>query len=446
MNVKTLKNEIQLELELNALAQPAVDAARNANAAAGAASNAAARANAILNDIDAAKDNLVTEIAEAAQEQQEEIRRVGEQTLASIPEDYTALAGDVSSLKDQKVDVAQGVENYGKYMYVDADGNVTPGTAPAGGNVTGEDIQNAVDDFLERNPVQAGATEEQAAQIEANRQAIEEVSGLIEETGTQSSGTQSLSVGANQEGATDAPLCIAVGAHNLKNATGAKNIVIGFDSMQDATGSRNTAVGYHAGYRMTSGQDNTHVGAESGDDGMTGAQNTSVGAHALKRNAKGNNNTCVGFKALNGNPDTFDEGKTYTGNTVAGAKAGQKLTSGDYNVIVGADTMSNTPSGSQNTAVGTAALNTSTAVNNCVALGFGAGKQADGNNQFWVANNGSADKDHALMYGVFAYTNLAAQFLVINGLLYLPHIPTSDPGAVGAVWNDNGTLKISSGA
>lgn len=45
MNVKTLKNEIQLELELNALAQPAVDAARDANAAAGAASSAAARAN-----------------------------------------------------------------------------------------------------------------------------------------------------------------------------------------------------------------------------------------------------------------------------------------------------------------------------------------------------------------------------------------------------------------
>ena len=32
-----------------------------------------------------------------------------------------------------------------------------------------------------------------------------------------------------------------------------------------------------------------------------------------------------------------------------------------------------------------------------------------------------------------------------NGLV-LPSIPTSNPGVAGAVWNDNGTLKISSGS
>lgn len=44
-----------------------------------------------------------------------------------------------------------------------------------GGTVTPEQIQAAVDAYLEENPVQAGATEEQAAQIEANKEAIEQL-------------------------------------------------------------------------------------------------------------------------------------------------------------------------------------------------------------------------------------------------------------------------------
>ena len=41
-----------------------------------------------------------------------------------------------------------------------------------GGSVTPEQIQQAVDAYLEENPVQPGATVEQAAQIEKNKQDI----------------------------------------------------------------------------------------------------------------------------------------------------------------------------------------------------------------------------------------------------------------------------------
>lgn len=41
-----------------------------------------------------------------------------------------------------------------------------------GGTVTPEMIENAVNSYLDANPVEAGATEEQAAQIEANKEAI----------------------------------------------------------------------------------------------------------------------------------------------------------------------------------------------------------------------------------------------------------------------------------
>lgn len=43
------------------------------------------------------------------------------------------------------------------------------------GEIPEEDVKKAVDEYLDENPVQAGATAEQAAQIEANRAAIEEL-------------------------------------------------------------------------------------------------------------------------------------------------------------------------------------------------------------------------------------------------------------------------------
>lgn len=49
-----------------------------------------------------------------------------------------------------------------------------------GGNVTPEQIQQAVDAYLEENPVQPGATVEQAAQIEKNKTDISELSEDIE--------------------------------------------------------------------------------------------------------------------------------------------------------------------------------------------------------------------------------------------------------------------------
>lgn len=44
-----------------------------------------------------------------------------------------------------------------------------------GSEITPEQIQEAVDTYLEENPVEAGATEEQAAQIEENKEAIEQL-------------------------------------------------------------------------------------------------------------------------------------------------------------------------------------------------------------------------------------------------------------------------------
>lgn len=51
---------------------------------------------------------------------------------------------------------------------------------PEGGNVTPEQIQASVDSYLDQNPVQAGATAEQAAQIEQNAEDIAELNSDLD--------------------------------------------------------------------------------------------------------------------------------------------------------------------------------------------------------------------------------------------------------------------------
>ena len=50
-----------------------------------------------------------------------------------------------------------------------------------GGEISPEEIKNAVNEYLEKNPVKPGATTEQAQQIEQNKT---DVASLKEETGS----------------------------------------------------------------------------------------------------------------------------------------------------------------------------------------------------------------------------------------------------------------------
>lgn len=61
----------------------------------------------------------------------------------------------------------QGSSNSGKYLSVGSDGNVVPADAPSGGTVDPEQIKQAVNGYLEENPV-SGMTEEQEQQLNQN--------------------------------------------------------------------------------------------------------------------------------------------------------------------------------------------------------------------------------------------------------------------------------------
>lgn len=65
----------------------------------------------------------------------------------------------------------QGASNSGKYLSVGSDGNVVPADAPSGGSVDPEQIKQAVNGYLEENPV-SGMTAEQEQQLNQNTQDV----------------------------------------------------------------------------------------------------------------------------------------------------------------------------------------------------------------------------------------------------------------------------------
>ena len=72
----------------------------------------------------------------------------------------------------------QGASNSGKYLSVGSDGNVALADAPSGGSVDPEQIKQAVNDYLEENPV-SGMTAEQEQQLEQNTSDVSDLKSVI---------------------------------------------------------------------------------------------------------------------------------------------------------------------------------------------------------------------------------------------------------------------------
>ena len=153
------------------------------------------------------------------------------------------------------------------------------------------------------------------------------------------------------------------------------------------------SVGYQAGYN---------------DIGM---YNVCSGGFALYGKKSGNNNVAIGYQA-----GKSKSGATIENNTLIGCQAGTKLeSSSKNNVMLGYQAGNLTTTGSYNILIG-------------------SGANTDSPTDSRKLNIGN------LLKGSLLSTDM---YLLIAGDLRLPEIPTTDPQIAGAVWNDNGTLKIS---
>lgn len=218
-------------------------------------------------------------------------------------------------------------------------------------------------------------------------------------------------------GAGNAPLCS--GDRNV--IFGTQNLYFTYMSNKDNVANRNVAVGYHSQFRNMDGVHNVSVGNESLDNLSHGYFNTAVGSNALRIQGVEN----YGYTT---------EGETINYNTAVGGNSMYSLI-GNGNIGIGYNTLCG-----EYGATG----------NNNMAIGTEAGAHhRDENYCFYLDNipreNNKDEKDKSLMYGKFDETP-DNQLLRINaGLLLLPYLPCTDPNLSGALWNDNGILKISCG-
>jgi hypothetical protein len=203
---------------------------------------------------------------------------------------------------------------------------------------------------------------------------------LAAQTGT--AGVQNIAVGNDAAGKlTTGTQNTAVGISTLGwgaavATTGTFNATFGQASLYLLTsGSYNTALGAQALYSNTTASNNTAVGYQAAYAVNGAGGITAVGTSAIGTGNSAYNTTAIGYVALNNN------GSTGYSNTAVGAYAMTLNISGRDNVAIGSDIAgtaveaalySNT-SGSNNVAVGNAALGKNTTASNNTAVGYQAG-------------------------------------------------------------------------
>ena len=242
---------------------------------------------------------------------------------------------------------------------------------------------------------------------------------------------------------------IAIGSFAMNhNVTGCWNIAIGADCLDKNTaGHYNTALGFQAMYNNTSGGKNVAIGYAALAKNTTGSNNVAVGSTSLGVLTTGSNNVGVGY-------GSFAYETTGHSNVGLGMNAGYKAKGGNNNVAIGLNAMKGSASAAytQNVCIGSSAgegFSAATATGN-VLLGHAAGKTitTGGNNIVIGANVNptEATGSYQLNIGNLIRGQMnGVKYVQIHGGLQIDNLPTEDPGMPGRLWNDGGTVKISTG-
>lgn len=260
----------------------------------------------------------------------------------------------------------------------------------------------------------------------------------------------------------------AIGYKALEqNTAGSRNIGIGYVALyKNQVGQRNIAIGTHALREREEGNFNIAIGADAQLEGKKGDANIAIGTGALYHNDGGNRNIAIGYQAMTGsvtgancgtdniaigNDAAPKLGEKSKNNILLGLNAGYNMTNAANNVVVGANSGYGGNSG--NVIVGNASgqnLNEWASAN--VLLGYNNGAKINSGSYNILIGYGLPGEGGSWMYHMNIGDLLRGVLpggtdphLEVNGGLSLPQIPTADPGVAGRVWNDGGTLKISTG-
>jgi len=255
----------------------------------------------------------------------------------------------------------------------------------------------------------------------------------------------------------------AIGNNSLNNlSSGTRNVAIGFDSMLEfKSGHYNTCVGWESGEKGISVQSNCNFGGRaslyntSGHFGcnygyQAGANATNnyggcaFGMQALLYASGGHYNIGVGYQAGNQNL-TSTSGNSYSNCIFIGHYSGvpkdysETYGFGDDNIFIG------------HNAQGKDTANT--IYENQIVIGKEA--KGEGDNTVVLGNascvswqsterSGSGTSPCNLGTTTNKFGHVFCGHVFCNDITTVL-LQTTDPGAVGQMWNDSGTVKISSG-
>lgn len=197
------------------------------------------------------------------------------------------------------------------------------------------------------------------------------------------------------------------------------------DSIDDGTlgpvgGTFNTAVGHYALTSNTTGSGNVAVGSAAMRYNVIGYGNTAIGDYALRDNVVGRFNTAVGQYAL-----TYNTGP------------GGKPPGLSRNTAVGFAALRSSTTGSNNVAVGDRALQNMTYQSGNVALGSNAGAYITGYDNVAIGNYGVAGVSNTLWVGNQFLQNRT----FISGIR---GITTGEEDAISVVIDSDGQLGTTS--
>ena len=212
----------------------------------------------------------------------------------------------------------------------------------------------------------------------------------------------------------------------MNNVGGSRNLAIGYNALRDnEVGQRNVSLGTFTMTRMKKGNWNIAIGSDSMNEATGGNKNVGVGFDTLTHNG-GDNNIAIGASALRNNTSgTFNIG--------VGQGALGNNTTGISNVLIGHNAGIDNTTAVGNVGVGWAALYKNTTGTHNVSIGYGAGKTiTTGKRNIIIGVEPEVDAtgNYQLNIGdlLKGSINPNDRYLLLNGGLRLPNVPTSSSG------------------
>lgn len=229
----------------------------------------------------------------------------------------------------------------------------------------------------------------------------------------------------------------------MNNIGGSRNLALGYNALRNnEVGQRNVALGTFAMTRMKSGNWNIAIGSDSMNTATGGNKNVAVGFNTLVHNG-GDYNVAVGADVLAQNTSGIR-------NTGVGQGALAKNTTGDDNVCIGYNSGKDITTAICNVGIGWAALYKATTGTHNTAIGCGAGKAITTGKRniiIGVEPEVSATGNYQLNIGDLLKGSVHPddRYLLLNGGLRLPNIPTSAQGN-DAVYAEEWTFTLEDGS